>query len=82
MNAGELDTSLSDAIDHTDQWGNPARQRPLRGHLRRPELKPPRPRRPLDLLSLALPPEGVYQDIKREAGPRNDIEQGVRPYLW
>ena len=64
MNAGELDTSLSDAIDHTDQWGNPARQRPLQGHLRRPRLKPPRPGSPVDLLLVAVPAKGVHQDLK------------------
>jgi len=41
-----------------------ARQRPLHRHLRRPSLKHPRPRSPLDLLLVALPPEGVYPDLK------------------
>ena len=40
-----------------------ARQRPLRRHLRRPHAKPPRPRRPLDLLLVAVEAESIYPDL-------------------
>ena len=40
------------------------RQRPLRGHHRRPRPKPPRPRRPLDVLLVAVAEEGLYPDLR------------------
>ena len=74
VNAGGLDTSLSDAIDHTHQRGNPARQQPIRRHHRPPHAEPPRPRRPLDLLLVAVEAESFYQDIRRTRRARRSSQ--------
>jgi hypothetical protein len=41
--------------------------------LRRPRLKPPRPRSPLDLLLVALLPENLHPDLKAGAETRHDL---------
>ena len=64
VDAGGLDTSLSDTVEDMLRWVNPAGQWPLRRRRRPAHAEPPSPRRPLDLLLVAVAKKGVISQPK------------------